>query len=155
MILGARTAAWSGATTGYHTVVVDRDLNDMVEIYNWLIAQGIDKSAVVNLSAKQMQLKCVVNIVIDSSGSYGPAKIWDIRFNYGSQKGLVVVDSGTMSGSAKPGFIAKDSVLLVAPIDAPSSNGGYKCLTPRRSYRRSARPSARFCSTSRRWEVAA
>ncbi len=38
-----------------------------------------------------------------------------------------------------------------------SRGGGTKCLTPRRSYRRLARPSARFCarSTSHRLEVAA
>ncbi len=33
--------------------------------------------------------------------------------------------------------------------------GGTKCLTPRRLYRRSSRPSARFCAHTSAWEVAA
>lgn len=36
-----------------------------------------------------------------------------------------------------------------------TEGGGTKCLTPRRSYRRLARPSARFCAHSQEWEVAA
>ena len=41
------------------------------------------------------------------------------------------------------------------PALVSSRGGGTKCLTPRRSYRRLARPSARFCAHSHRWEVAA
>ena len=41
-----------------------------------------------------------------------------------------------------------------APVSS-RGGGGTKCLTPRRSYRRLARPSARFCAHSQEWEVAA
>ena len=44
----------------------------------------------------------------------------------------------------------------IGPVVVSSSRGGgTKSLTPRRSYRRLARPSARFCAHSHRWEVAA
>ena len=43
----------------------------------------------------------------------------------------------------------------VIPVPFSTEGGGTKCLTPRRSYRRLARPSARFCSHSQEWEVAA
>ena len=44
---------------------------------------------------------------------------------------------------------------IIGPDVVSSRGGGTKCLTPRRSYRRSSRPSARFCRHSQEWEVAA
>ena len=51
-------------------------------------------------------------------------------------------------------LLTDSSAYSAGPDVVSSRGGGTKCLTPRRSYRRLARSSARFCAHSQEWEVA-
>lgn len=50
---------------------------------------------------------------------------------------------------------AGTGAFIIGSDKVSAEGGGTKCLTARRSYRRSLRPSARFRAHSQRWEVAA
>lgn len=95
-------------------------------------------------------------------------KIYDFT---SSVRGDLVMDLiGVLDLSGRPCFYDEVSGQLFynqgtgefdwGELDASSAlvstrGGGTKCLTPRRSYSRSSRPSARFCARTSAWEVAA